>query len=97
MTEKRYQRNEDFIFRKIVEEIILVPIKQNVAEMEAVFTLNEVGAFLWVQLGQPRSLSELHNAVLDEFEADPAIVLEDIEAFLNEAEAFGAVKEVLES
>ena len=97
MTEKRYQRNEDFISRKIVEEIILVPIKQNVAEMEAVFTLNEVGAFLWEQLGQPRSLSELHNAVLDEFEADPAIVLEDIEAFLNEAEAFGAVKEVLES
>ena len=97
MTEKRYQRNEDFVFRKIVEEIILVPIKQNVAEMEAVFTLNEVGAFLWEQLGQPRSLSELHNAVLDEFEADPAIVLEDIEAFLNEAEAFGAVKEVLES
>ena len=96
MTEKRYQRNEDFIFRKIVEEIILVPIKQNVAEMEAVFTLNEVGAFLWEQLGQPRSLSELHNAVLDEFEADPAIVLEDIEAFLNEAEAFGAVKEVFE-
>ena len=96
MTEKRYQRNEDFIFRKIVEEIILVPIKQNVAEMEAVFTLNEVGAFLWEQLGQPRSLSELHNAVLDEFEADPAIVLEDIEAFLKEAEAFGAVKEVIE-
>jgi hypothetical protein len=51
---------------------------------------------LWEQLGQPRSLSELHNAVLDEFEADPAIVLEDIEAFLNEAEAFGAVKEVVE-
>ncbi|HOV31161.1 MAG TPA: PqqD family protein [Anaerolineaceae bacterium] len=96
MTEKRYQRNEDFIFRKIVEEIILVPIKQNVAEMEAVFTLNEVGAFLWEQLGQPRSLSELHNAVLNEFEADPASVLEDIEAFLKEAEAFGAVKEVFE-
>jgi len=36
-------------------------------------------------------------AVLGEFEADPAIVLEDIEAFLQEAEAFGAVKEVLES
>ena len=96
MTGKRYQRNEDFIFRKIVEEIILVPIKQNVAEMEAVFTLNEVGAFLWEQLGQPRSLSELHNAVLNEFEADPASVLEDIEAFLKEAEAFGAVKEVFE-
>ena len=96
MTEKRYQRNEDFIYRKIVEEMILVPVKQNVAEMEAVFTLNEVGAFLWEQLGQPRSLSELHNAVLNEFEADPASVLEDIEAFLKEAEAFGAVKEVFE-
>ncbi len=96
MTEKRYQRHEDFIYRKIVEEMILVPVKQNVAEMEAVFTLNEVGAFLWEQLGQPRSLSELHNAVLNEFEADPASVLEDIEAFLKEAEAFGAVKEVFE-
>ena len=96
MTEKRYQRHEDFIYRKIVEEMILVPVKQNVAEMEAVFTLNEVGAFLWEQLSQPRSLSELHNAVLNEFEADPASVLEDIEAFLKEAETFGAVKEVFE-
>jgi len=42
-------------------------------------------------------LNELQSAVLSEFEADPAIVLEDIEAFLREAETFGAVKEVLES
>lgn len=39
-TEKRYQRT-DFIFRKIVEEMILVPVKQNVAEMEADGELNK--------------------------------------------------------
>ena len=94
MTEKRYQRNEDFIFRKVVEEMILVPIKQNIAEMDQIYTLNEVGAFLWELLSQPRSLKELQQAVLAEFEADPQNVLADVSRFIQDAQSFGALQEI---
>jgi len=40
-----YIRNPDFIFRKIVGEMILVPIHADVADLNCLYTLNDVGAF----------------------------------------------------
>ena len=39
-----YARNDRVVSRRIVDELILVPIRQHVAEMETLYTLNEVGA-----------------------------------------------------
>ncbi len=47
--EARYERNPDFIFRKIVDEMVLVPIHQDVADMDCIYTLNSVGASIWEQ------------------------------------------------
>ena len=44
---KKYNRNEDFVFRRIGDETILVPIKNNVGDMGAIYNLNELGAFIW--------------------------------------------------
>jgi len=37
----RYERNESFIYRSIVNEAVLVPIHQDVADMECIYTLND--------------------------------------------------------
>lgn len=92
-TEKKYIRNPNFIFRKIVDETILVPIRQNVAELNCIYSLNEVGSFLWQKLADPQDISSLHSAVLGEFEASPDQVVEDIKLFLSELGNFGAVEE----
>jgi len=68
--EQLYNRNPDFIFRKIVDEMILVPIHKNVADMDAIFSLNEVGAFVWDQIEQPRSFDEIQHTLADEFDQD---------------------------
>jgi len=77
-----FMRNPDFIFRKVVNEIVLVPIHQDVADMESVYTLNELGAFVWEQLGQP---------ILEEYEADPELVSVELQEFLDQLVEFGAV------
>jgi len=69
--EKKYIRNPNFIFRKIVDETILVPIRQNVAELNCIYSLNEVGSFLWQKLAEPQDLSTLQSAVVSEFAASP--------------------------
>lgn len=91
--EKKYIRNPNFIFRKIVDETILVPIRQNVAELNCIYSLNEVGSFLWHKLAEPQDLSALQSAVITEFEANPEKVAEDISLFLTELSSFGAVEE----
>ena len=90
----QYGRNPDFIYRKIVEEYVLVPLHQNVADMECVYTLNEVGAFIWENLTQPASKADLQKAMLDAYDAEPEVLVADLEQFLDEMTAIGALKEV---
>jgi len=89
--ERRFMRNPDFIFRKVADEIVLVPIHQDVADMDSIYTLNELGAFVWEQLGQPTSIAALQNAILDEYEADPSLVSVELQDFLHQLVEFGAV------
>jgi hypothetical protein len=42
---KQFKKNESFVFRRIQDEAILVPIKNNVGDMGFIYNLNEVGAF----------------------------------------------------
>lgn len=92
MTESIIKRNDNFIFRKVVNEMILVPIKQDVAEMEYIFTLNEVGAFVWEKLNESLTLRELQKAVMDEFDVDSKTAEKDLLTFLDELDRFEALE-----
>ncbi len=87
----RYVRNPDFIFRKVVDEAILVPLKQNVADMDAIFSLNEVGAFVWDQLVDAKTLTDLKAAVFSEFDEKPETIEKDLASFLGSLEEIGAI------
>lgn len=87
----RFSRNPDFIFRKIVDEYILVPIHRDVADMECIYTLNPVGAFIWQELETPSTMEELKNAMLDEYDAEQEIINADLFDFLEEMASIGAV------
>ena len=94
VAEVRYQRNPDYIFRKIVDELVLVPIHQDVADMDCIYTLNGVGAYLWERLDRPATHADLEREILDEYAADPDAVVADVDGFLREMVAFGAIQKV---
>jgi len=89
-----FMRNPDFVFRKVIEETILVPVHMDVAEMDGIYTLNEIGAFIWDQLEMPLSLVNLQNLILDEYDVTPEIALSDLERFLEDLLAIGALTKV---
>jgi hypothetical protein len=90
----QYQRNPDFIYRKIVDEAVLVPIHQDVANMDCIYTLNEVAAFIWEAVEQPTFKDALVDALLLEYDADPDVLEADLTHFLSEMKAVGALQEV---
>jgi len=89
------KRSDNFIFRKVVKEMVLVPIKQDVAELEHIFTLNEVGAFVWDMLSKFSTVEELQQAVLEEFDVEPEIAQQDLHEFLNALDAINALERSL--
>jgi len=92
--QRRYTRNPDFIYRKIVDESVLVPFHNNVADMDCIYTLNGMGAFIWEQLAEPATRAQLEQAVLAEYDADPALVVADLDRFLAEMVSIGAMRQV---
>jgi hypothetical protein len=87
----RYLRNPGFIFRKVVDEMILVPIHQKVDEMDSIYTLNDVGAFIWENLREPRSFTDLESALKEAYDAPEDQISADLEQFLGTLMAFDAV------
>src|SRR2546425_3335205 len=72
------QKDASIVSRRIADEMILVPIHRKVEEVECLFTLNEVGARIWELLDGQRSLRELRDTILEEFEVSETEAQEDL-------------------
>lgn len=90
---KTLKKNPDFACRRVAGETILLPIKKKTADFEALYTLNELGGFLWDNLEKAVTREKLALAVLDAYEAERATVVKDVEAFLDRMVKIGAVVE----
>jgi hypothetical protein len=42
-----FSHSTDIVTRKTGSEYVLVPVANNIADMNSVYTLNETGAFIW--------------------------------------------------
>ena len=90
--EKRYQRSENMVFRKIEDEVILVPIKNNVGDMGFIFNLNGVGAFIWDLFDGTNTLVEVRDKILDEFDVSPEQAERDLEDFVDQLKEIDAIQ-----
>jgi len=71
------------VTRKTGNEYILVPIANNIADMDSVFTLNETGAFIWEMIDGNRTVGEIIEALTYEYETDITTAEEDILEFIE--------------
>lgn len=86
-------REPGVIARRIAGETILVPARCRASEM-ALFTLNEVGTFVWEQIDGETPRDALLRQVLAHFDVDEQRAADDLGAFLSELEDAGCLQEV---
>jgi hypothetical protein len=75
-----FKKAESIVARKIADELLLVPIQGKLANMERVFTLNEVGEFIWNELDGNSNITAIAKKIADEYDID----IERAEADCNE-------------
>jgi hypothetical protein len=92
--EARYKRNQDVVSRKIEGELVIVPIRSGVGDLNSLYTLNPVGCVLWDYMDDERTLPEMVKRVCDEFEVTAAQAQTDIEIFLESLVAEDLVQAV---
>jgi len=71
------------VTRKTGNEYVLVPVSNNIADMNSVYTLNETGAFIWEQINGEKSVEEIINELTREFEIDYETASDDVLSFID--------------
>jgi len=82
-TDVRFIRNQEVVSRRIEGELIIVPIRSGVGDLNFLYTLNSVGSVLWDFMTEGRTLGEMVQRICDEFEVTRSQAARDIESFLD--------------
>lgn len=79
---------QNFVTRPVDNELILVPLRKNVADMTEIFNLNEVGHFIWNEIHEGATIESLTEKIVSEYEVESAVAQADLEAFLKDLTNF---------
>ncbi|OPX33795.1 MAG: hypothetical protein B1H12_11235 [Desulfobacteraceae bacterium 4484_190.2] len=66
----KFHRKDDIVTRQVAGETLLVPIYGDLANMERIFSLDPVAAFIWEQLDGEKSLEGIRDSLLNAFEVE---------------------------
>jgi len=81
-----YKMKSKFVVRGVGNELILVPLTGNVAQMNELFTMNETGRFIWENIDEKNTVEDLENLMTEAFEIDVETARRDIESFIKKLE-----------
>ncbi|MBV9851261.1 MAG: PqqD family protein [Armatimonadetes bacterium] len=84
MNNTYYIRDAATVSRRIGDETVLVPVRQNIGDLESIYTLNGVAAALWDRLEAPQTVEALAASLAAEYEVTPPQAASDVQAFLAE-------------
>lgn len=77
------KEKQNYASQKMGSEYIIVPIKDNVAEMNSLINLNEVGSFIWDELKEGATVETIELAIVEEFEVPQELAKKDLAVFLE--------------
>jgi len=89
-----YEKDPSMVHRQIAGETILVPVRRHMADLDSVYTLDEVGSRTWELIEPGRSVQEICDELVAEYDVAWDVVTGDVIEFMQQLESFGAVRRV---
>jgi hypothetical protein len=86
-----YHKDQSIVGREIAGEMILVPIRQNVGDLESIYLLNETALFAWQLFDGVTTLAEIRRQITQEFDVDEPTAGQDLLELVNHLERVGAL------
>jgi uncharacterized protein YpiB (UPF0302 family) len=79
-----FQLKSDFASQKVGTEIVLVPLKNNIAQMNKLYTLNEVACFIWENISENSTKEDIIQKITDSFDTNNKDAATDLDQFLED-------------
>ena len=91
LLEETLGRSSQMISRQVAGEYLLVPLVGRGADLDSIFNLNPVGAFVWEKLDGRTSGAEIVDALVEHFLVDHETAESDYCGFIEELRSIGAL------
>jgi methyltransferase-like protein len=75
--------SSSIVTRKTGNEYVLVPITNNIADMNSVYTLNETGAYIWELIDGKRNVEEIITLLTEDYDIDKQNAEADVFTFID--------------
>ena len=82
-----YKKNANVVVRHVGDDVVVVPIRHNVGDLDSVYTFNEVAAKVWSLLDGSRDVSAVIDGVCSEFDVSREVAERDVAELFTELEA----------
>jgi hypothetical protein len=94
MLDMIYVQNEGLITRNIAGETLIVPLRNRVGDLDAIFTLNETGVRVWALLDGQTNVAQIAETISQEYEIDTESARHDVAELLGDLATAGLVRQV---
>lgn len=89
--QRSYSRSMSVVSRVVGGETLIIPVRSGVGDLASIYSLNEVGSFIWRTLERPLTAQSLAVLLGREFEVSLEQAQADLCRFLDELNLAGLV------
>ncbi|HXF04505.1 MAG TPA: PqqD family protein [Blastocatellia bacterium] len=86
-----YGKSPNVVWRAIAGESLLVPIRASAADLSSIYSLNELGAFIWEALDGRRTVEDIIECVVREYDVAREDAERDVIEYLATLEQIGVI------
>jgi len=83
-----YKIKHRFVTRQIGDDMVLVPVETNVANMNELFTMNSTASFIWKHVDGVNTEEDIIRLLQEEFDVDMQTAERDLNDFLDQLDNF---------
>jgi hypothetical protein len=87
-----YQKDANFVSRRVVGETVLVPIRRKKADLDCIYSLNETAAYTWENFNGVLSLSEICDRIVAAYSITSQEASQDLLELVTNLSEIGAIE-----
>lgn len=85
--------SKSVVTTKTGNEYVIVPVANNIADMNSMYTLNETGAFIWEHIDGKNSVGDLIIELTKEYDINYETASDDVFSFIDDMKKYLVISE----
>jgi len=94
---RRTDDGQSFVTRRIAGETLILPVSGHVANLDAIYVMNDVGSRIWELLEAPMPVEQIADRLSSEFEVSVERAGDDVREFLGVLSERGLIEYIAEA